>query len=87
MFDVARFVAACQAGISTGGGREVVREILMAAISKPAGIIAVLGEPRRESPDPASISKFSTIVHVAWAPSYTQAPHNHLDFSLGEFLG
>ena len=88
MFDVARFVAECQAGISTGGGREVVREILMAAISNPAGIIAVLGEPKRAGVQILHRSPSLTIVHVAWAPSYTQAPHNHLVWAeIGVYSG
>jgi len=40
MFDVARFVTECEAAIASDGGREAVREILLAAISNPAGIVA-----------------------------------------------
>ena len=88
MFDVARFVAECEAGISTGGGRGVVRETLMAAISNPAGIVAVLGEPKRAGVQILHRSPSLTIVHVAWAPSYTQAPHNHLVWAeIGVYSG
>jgi hypothetical protein len=38
MFDVARFAAECEAVVTTDRGRNVVREILTAAVSDPAGI-------------------------------------------------
>jgi predicted metal-dependent enzyme (double-stranded beta helix superfamily) len=78
MFDIARFVAECEAAIATDGGREVVREILMAAISDPAGIVAVLGKPRRAGVQELHRSPRLTILHIAWPPSFTQTPHNHL---------
>jgi predicted metal-dependent enzyme (double-stranded beta helix superfamily) len=78
MFDVARFVAECEAAIATDGGRDVVRELLMAAISNPAGIISALGEPRRAGDKVLHRSPRLTILHIIWPPSFTQTPHNHL---------
>jgi len=78
MFDAARFVAECEAAIATDGGRDAVREILTATISNPAGIVAVLGEPRRAGVQILHQSPRLTIMHIAWPPSYTQTPHNHL---------
>src|SRR5438874_8427332 len=46
--------------------REVVREILLAAISNPAGIVAALGEPKRAGVQVLHQSPTLTIMHVAW---------------------
>lgn len=78
MFDIARFVAECEAAIATDGGREVVREILTAANSDPAGIVSALGEPRRAGDQVLHRSPRLTILHIAWPPSFAQTPHNHL---------
>lgn len=78
MFDIARFVAECEAAIAADRGREVVRDILTAAVSDPAGIVAVLGEPRRAVVQALHRSPRLTILHIVWPPSFTQTPHNHL---------
>jgi predicted metal-dependent enzyme (double-stranded beta helix superfamily) len=77
MFDAARFIAECEAAIATDEGRGAVREILVAAISNPAGIIAKLGEPKRAGVQLLHQSPKLTIMHITWPPSYTQAPHDH----------
>ena len=78
MFDIARFIIQCEAAVATDGGRKVVREILTAAVSDPAGIISALGEPRRAGDQVLHRSPRLTILHIAWPPSFTQTPHNHL---------
>jgi predicted metal-dependent enzyme (double-stranded beta helix superfamily) len=78
MFNIARFVADCEAAITTDRGREVVREILTAAVSDPAGIVAVLGKPERAGVQELHRSPRLTILHIAWPPSFSQTPHNHL---------
>ena len=45
MFDAARFVAECEAAIATDGGRDAVREILMAAISNRPGSLPYWANP------------------------------------------
>ena len=88
MFDVARFVTECKTAIASDGGREVVREILLAAISNPAGIVAALGEPKRAGVQVLHQSPTLTIMHVAWPPSFTQTPHNHLHWAeIGVYSG
>lgn len=88
MFDVARFIAECEAAIATDGGRDAVREILMAAISDPAGIVAVFGEPKRAGVQALHRSPRLTILHLTWPPSFTQKPHNHLLWSeIGVYSG
>jgi predicted metal-dependent enzyme (double-stranded beta helix superfamily) len=78
MFDIAGFVADCVAANASGGGREAVREILAAAMSNPAGLVAAFGEPRRAGVQVLHRSATLTIMHLAWPPSFTQTPHDHL---------
>ena len=78
MFDLARFIAECEAAIVSDGHRKAVREVLTAAISNPAGIISALGEPRRAGDKVLHRSPRLTILHIVWPPSFTQTPHNHL---------
>jgi predicted metal-dependent enzyme (double-stranded beta helix superfamily) len=78
MFDVARFIAECEAATASSGGRGEVRKILAAAMSNPAEIIAVFGEPKRAGVQVLHRSPKLTILHIAWPPSFTQTPHNHL---------
>ena len=78
MFDVAEFVAECEAAMAGKHGRAAVREILRAAVSDPAPIIAVFGEPRLAGVKVLHRSDSLTILHIVWPPSFTQVPHNHL---------
>ena len=78
MFEVERFIAECEAANVTNGGRDVVREVLRAAISDPTGIVSALGEPRRAGDRVLHRSPRLTILHIVWPPSFTQTPHNHL---------
>jgi predicted metal-dependent enzyme (double-stranded beta helix superfamily) len=88
MFDVARFVAECEAAIATEGGRAAVRELLTAAISDSAGIISALGKPRRAGDQVLHRSPRLTILHIVWPPSFTQTPHNHLLWAeIGVYVG
>ena len=78
MFDVARFIADCEAAMTAGRGRAAVHELLSAAVSDPAGIVAAFGTPRRALVRHLHRSPRLTILHIVWPPNYTQAPHNHL---------
>jgi len=78
MFDIARFVADCEAAMATDRGRDAVRELLKAAISDPAGIVAALGKPRRAGAWDIHRSARLTILHIVWPPSFTQTPQNHM---------
>jgi len=77
MLDVERFIAECERAVAEGG-QAAVREILAAAITDPAQIIAALGEPRRAGPQFLHRSPRLTIMNIVWPPSFTQTPHNHL---------
>ena len=77
MFDVARFIAECEAAMTNDEGREAVRDVLMASIANPAGIVSALGEPRLAGDQVLHRSPRLTILHIVWPPSFTQTPHNH----------
>jgi predicted metal-dependent enzyme (double-stranded beta helix superfamily) len=78
MFEIARFIAECEAAITADRGREAVREILAAAISDSAGIVARFGKPKRAGAQELHRSPTLTVLHIVWPPSFTQTPHNHL---------
>ena len=78
MFDVARFISQCEAAVAASDGRKMVRQILAAAVSKPSDLLAAFGDPRLAGVEVLHRSPKLTILQVAWPPSFTQAPHNHL---------
>ena len=78
MFDVARFISQCEGAVAASDGREMVRQILAAAVSKPSDLLATFGEPKLAGVEVLHRSPKLTILHVAWPPSFTQTPHNHL---------
>ena len=78
MFDVARFVSQCEGAVAKDDGREMVRQIIAAAVSNPAALIATFGEPKLAGVKVLHRSPQLTVLHVAWPPSFTQTPHNHL---------
>ena len=85
---VARFITECEAAIVNGGGRNAVREVLAAAVSNPAAVIAAFGEPKRAAVQVLHKSPRLTILNLAWTPSHTQAPHNHLVWAeIGVYSG
>ena len=78
MFDVARFIAECEAATATEKGRDIVRELLAAAISGPADLVATFGKPMFAGVQVLHRSPRLTILHINWPPCFTQTPHNHL---------
>jgi len=88
MFDVARFVSQCEAAAATGKGRDIIRQIIAATVANPSALVATFGEPKRAGVDVLHRSPQLTILHVAWPPSYTQTPHNHLIWAeIGVYSG
>jgi predicted metal-dependent enzyme (double-stranded beta helix superfamily) len=88
MFDVAHFISECESAVATGDGRKYVRQMIAAAVSEPADLLAVFGEPKRAGVEVLHRSPRLTVLHVAWPPSYTQTPHNHLIWAeIGVYSG
>lgn len=78
MFDVPRFISQCEAAVAASDGREIVRQFLAAAMAKPSDLLAAFGDPKLAGVEVLHRSPKLTILHVAWPPSFTQTPHNHL---------
>jgi predicted metal-dependent enzyme (double-stranded beta helix superfamily) len=80
MFTTDRFIDACLAARQEGPA--AVREVVKAAVSEPASIIAALGEPARAGIVPLYRAPDLTIINFAWAPYMSLMPHNHQMFAI-----
>ena len=76
MFELERFIADCESAV-LAGGQAAVRDVLARAVADAAGIMAVLGEPRRAEAKVLHRSPRLTILNILWPPHHTQAPHDH----------
>ena len=47
MFDLDGFIADCKAAMTSGGAQKAIRELMREAVSDPAQVIRVLGEPKK----------------------------------------
>jgi predicted metal-dependent enzyme (double-stranded beta helix superfamily) len=75
MFDKDRFIEECIAAL--GDGQQAVREVVTAAVSDSAAVMAALGEPQHAGITPLHRSCELTILNFAWAPCMSLMPHNH----------
>ncbi len=75
MFRKDRFVEDCRAAVHDG--QKAVREVVLAAVGDPAGIIAELGEPTKAGVFPLYQGGDVTVINFVWAPCMTLLPHNH----------
>jgi predicted metal-dependent enzyme (double-stranded beta helix superfamily) len=88
MFDLDRFIEACDAAIAEGSSHKSVREVVARAVADPAAVIAGLGEPRQAGADPLYRSDRLTILNVIWRPGVTVMPHNHTMWAvIGVYTG
>ena len=77
MFDVQRFIEQCQGALKETDASGAVREILERTVSKPAEVLAALGEPKRAAVEKIHVADDLTILNVIWGPHMTIMPHNH----------
>ena len=77
MFDRENFIADCQAAMASGGGQRAIRELMREAVTDPAQVARVLGEPRKAGIELLYRSEGLTIVNLVWGPHMTAMPHNH----------
>lgn len=80
MFDKERFIQDCIEAVKQG--QAAVREVVQAAVSDPAGVIAELGEPAHAGIAPLYRNADLTIIDFAWAPCMSLMPHNHQMFAV-----
>ena len=86
MFDKDRFVEDCRAAV--GDGQKAIRELVLQAVSDPAGVMAELGEPTEAGVFPVYSGPDLTVINFIWAPYMTLLPHNHNMFAvIGIYAG
>jgi predicted metal-dependent enzyme (double-stranded beta helix superfamily) len=76
-FDLDQFVADCKAARDTDLSQKVVLEVVTRAVSDPAAVLKVLGEPKRAEVQKLYHSDTLTILNVIWAPKMIIMPHDH----------
>ena len=77
MFDLDQFTADCRTALKADASHKSVREVAARAVADPAGILKVLGEPKRPEIQKLYHAPDLTILNVIWAPMMTVMPHNH----------
>lgn len=77
MFSPEQFITDCRAALAEDRPHSAVRELVAQAVSEPAAVLRILGEPSRAGVDKLYHAPDLTILNVVWAPRYTVMPHNH----------
>jgi predicted metal-dependent enzyme (double-stranded beta helix superfamily) len=77
MFDLDQFVADLRAAL-TERSRQSMKDVVSRAISDPASLFRVIGEPDQPCGKVLYHAPDLTILNVAWAPEQITLPHNHL---------
>ena len=77
MFDTDRFIEDCRAALDGERSSRNVREVVGRAVSDPAGLMRVLGEPQKGGVTPIYRSTDLTIINVLWPVGQIIMPHNH----------
>lgn len=77
MFNLDQFVADCRGALAADGSHKLVRQVVARAVSDPAAVVKVLGEPKRAGIQKLHHSHDLTILNVIWAPRMTLMPHDH----------
>jgi predicted metal-dependent enzyme (double-stranded beta helix superfamily) len=77
MFDIDQFIADCRRAVAEDQSHKSVREVVARAVSDPAAVLKVLGEPRRAEVQKLYHADNLTVLNVIWGPRMTVMPHNH----------
>ena len=80
MFLKDRFIEDCRAAVREG--QTAIRELVLEAVSDPAGIVGELGEPTSAGLFPLYRAEDLTVINFIWAPYMTLLPHNHKMFAV-----
>jgi predicted metal-dependent enzyme (double-stranded beta helix superfamily) len=80
MFSKDQFIEDCKAAVAEG--QKAIREVVLAAVAEPSGIVAELGEPGMAGVCPLYQSESLTVINFVWAPYMTLLPHNHNMFAV-----
>ena len=82
-FDFDQFVADCRVALAGDRPHSCVREVVARAVSNPASILKVLGEPKAGAFQPLYRADDLTIMNIIWAPYLMRPPHNARTTSSG----
>jgi predicted metal-dependent enzyme (double-stranded beta helix superfamily) len=77
MFALDDFVSECRAALAADPSHKLVREVVARAVSEPAAVLQVLGEPKRAAMHKVYHASDLTILNVVWGPMMTLEPHDH----------
>ncbi|MDB5318027.1 MAG: hypothetical protein JWO24_3871 [Rhodospirillales bacterium] len=83
MFDLDRFIDELR-GTLAERSRQAMKQVVARAVSDPAAIYKVLGEPSKPCIQILHRSAEITVMNIAWAPQQLTLPHNH---QLGAIIG
>jgi predicted metal-dependent enzyme (double-stranded beta helix superfamily) len=77
MFELEKFIEDCGKAVKEKDSHTAVRELVAEAVSDPARLMAVLGEPNRGGVHRLHVAEDLTVLNIVWAPRMTLKPHNH----------
>jgi len=77
MFDKERFIEDCRAAVRQKDAHAVIRELVAKAVSEPAQLMRVLGEPRRAGVETIYKADDLTVLNLCWGPGMVFKPHDH----------
>ena len=76
-FNLDQLIADCAAAVNDSAPTKAVRDVVARAVSEPAALLSVIGEPTRAEVQRLHVSDTLTVLNVIWAPRMTLMPHNH----------
>jgi len=77
MFNLDQFVADCLSARAADRSSKTIGDVVKRAVSNPAGLLKVLGEPDRAGIKELYRAPDLSILNVVWAPRMMIMPHNH----------
>ena len=76
-FDKQRFIEDCRAALKEGNAQAAIRELVAKAVSEPAQLQKVIGEPTRGGVETYYKADDLTILNLCWGPQMVFKPHDH----------
>ncbi len=77
MFDKERFIADCRAALKEKNAQGAIKELVERAVSDPAQLLKVIGEPTRAGVETYYKADDLTILNLCWGPQMVFKPHDH----------
>lgn len=77
MFDKERFIEDCRAALKEKNAHGAIKELVEKAVSDPAALMRVIGEPAKGGVDTLYKADDLTILNLCWGPQMVFKPHDH----------